>query len=263
MILFAHFRHSNKISLALLAVATSALALGASGCAKLKARDLLNKGVAAYRDGKFDDAVEDFKQSKDLDPTLMNARLYLATAYATEYIPGAPSDENVRVGQQAVTEFQDVLSVDSKNLSALDGIGSILYNMAGTPFDPDKYNESKKYHLKHIELSPSDPEPYYWVGVINWTLAYRGNAEARQAYNLQSPKNQIKEADPLPDKVREQLTQQYGQLVDEGLMMLQKATELRPDYADAVAYQSLLLRQKADMSDNATRASLEKQADDL
>jgi translation initiation factor 2B subunit (eIF-2B alpha/beta/delta family) len=67
----------------------------------------------------------------------------------------------------------------------------------------------------------------------------------------------------LPDKVREQLTQQYGQLVDEGLMMLQKATELRPDYADAVAYQSLLLRQKADMSDNATRASLEKQADDL
>ena len=45
--------------------------------------------------------------------------------------------------------------------------------------------------------------------------------------------------------------------------MLQKATELRPDYADAIAYQSLLLRQKADMSDNAARASLEKQADDL
>jgi len=38
---------------------------------------------------------------------------------------------------------------------------------------------------------------------------------------------------------------------------------LRPDYADAIAYQSLLLRQKADMSDTATRASLEKQADDL
>ena len=43
-------------------------------------------------------SIEDFKQAKELDPTLMNARLYLATAYATEYIPGAPSDENVRVG---------------------------------------------------------------------------------------------------------------------------------------------------------------------
>lgn len=236
---------------------------GVAGCNKLKARDLLNKGVAAFKNGQYDSSIEDFKQAKDLDPTLLNARLYLATAYATEYIPGAPSDENVRVGQQAVSEFQDVLSVDASNLSALDGIGSILYNMAGTPFDPDKYQESKKYHQKHIELKPDDPEPYYWLGVIDWTLAYRGNAEARQAYNLQSPKKQIKEADPLPDKVREQFTQQYGQLVDEGSQMLQKATELRPDYADAIAYQSLLLRQKADMSDSGTRASLEKQADDL
>ena len=244
-------------------VAVVATLFGATGCNKLKARDLLNKGVAAFKNGQYDSSIEDFKQAKDLDPTLLNARLYLATAYATEYIPGAPSDENVRVGQQAVNEFQDVLTVDATNLSALDGIGSILYNMAGTPFDPEKYQESKKYHQKHIELAPNDPEPYYWVGVIDWTLSYRGNAEARQAYNLQNQKKQVKEADALPDKVREQFTQQYGDLVDEGLKMLQKATDLRPDYADAIAYQSLLLRQKADMSDTATRASIEKQADDL
>ena len=52
---FAHFRHSkNKNSVALFAVAMIAVGFGASGCAKLKARDLLNKGVAAYRDGKYD-----------------------------------------------------------------------------------------------------------------------------------------------------------------------------------------------------------------
>ncbi len=244
-------------------VAIVVTVLGAAGCNKLKARDLLNKGVAAFRNGQYDASIEDFKQAKDLDPTLLNARLYLATAYATEYIPGAPSDDNVRVGQQAVSEFQDVLTVDPGNLSALDGIGSILYNMAGTPFDPDKYNQSKQFHLKHIQLKPDDPEPYYWVGVIDWTLAYRGNAEARQAYNIQNQKKQLKEADPLPDKIREQFTQQYGSIVDEGTKMLEKATELRPDYADAMAYQSLLLRQKADMSDSSTRASIEKQADDL
>ncbi len=244
-------------------VAVLATMFGAAGCNKLKARDLLNKGVAAFKNGQYDSSIEDFKQAKDLDPTLLNARLYLATAYATEYIPGAPSDDNVRVGQQAVSEFQDVLTVDSGNLSALDGLGSMLYNMAGTPFDPDKYNQSKQYHQKHIQLKPDDPEPFYWVGVIDWTLAYRGNAEARQAYNIQNQKKQLKESDPLPDKVRDQFTQQYGSLVDEGMNMLQKATELRPDYADAMAYQSLLLRQKADMVDSSTRASLEKQADDL
>jgi len=244
-------------------VVVLATLFGAAGCNKLKARDLLNKGVAAFKNGQYDSSIEDFKQAKDLDPTLLNARLYLATAYATEYIPGAPSDDNVRIGQQAVSEFQDVLTVDSGNLSALDGIGSMLYNMAGTPFDPDKYNQSKQYHQKHIQLKPDDPEPFYWVGVIDWTLAYRGNAEARQAYNIQNQKKQLKESDPLPDKVRDQFTQQYGSLVDEGMNMLQKATELRPDYADAMAYQSLLLRQKADMVDSSTRASLEKQADDL
>jgi len=244
-------------------VAVLATLFGAAGCNKLKARDLLNKGVASFKNGQYDASIEDFKQAKDLDPTLLNARLYLATAYATEYIPGAPSDDNVKVGQQAVSEFQDVLTVDAGNLSALDGIGSMLYNMAGTPFTPEKFEESKKYHLKHIELKPDDPEPYYWVGVIDWTLAYRGNAEARQAYNIQNQKKQVKEADPLPEKIRDDYTKQYSALVDEGLKMLQKATDLRPDYADAMAYQSLLLRQKADMSDSATRASLEKQADDL
>ena len=252
-----------KSSSALAAIAVLAVVFGASGCAKLKARDLLNKGVASFRNGQYDAAIEDFKQAKDLDPSLMNARLYLATAYATEYIPGAPSDENVRVGQQAVAEFQDVLSVDAGNVSAIDGIGSILFQMAGTPFTPDKFEESKKYHMKHISLKPDDPDPYYWVGVVDWTLAYRANAEMRQRYNSENPKKQLKDADPLPEKMRTEFSQQYGSMVDEGLKMLDKAVELRPDYADAMAYQSLLLRQKADESDTATRASIEKQADGL
>jgi len=254
---------SSRGSLALALVAVLAMAFGAAGCAKLKARDLLNKGVASFKDGKYDDSIESFKQAKDLDPTLLNARLYLATAYATEYIPGAPSDDNVRVGQQAISEFQDVLSVDPNNTSAIDGIGSILYNMAGTPFSPEQYGKSKEYHEKHIALKPDDPEPYYWVGVIDWTLAYRGNAELRQAYNLQNPKKQIKEADPLPEKLRDEFSQKYAAPVDEGLKQLQKAIELRSDYADAMAYESLLLRQKADQSDSATRAGLEQQADGL
>jgi tetratricopeptide (TPR) repeat protein len=246
-----------------LALAVVGVAFGATGCAKLKARDLLNKGVASFANGQYDDSIEKFKQAKDLDPTLMNARLYLATAYATEYKPGIPTDDNTRIGQQAVTEFQDVLSVDPGNIAAIDGIGSILFLMAGTPFTPEKFEESKQYHEKHIALKPDDPEPYYWVGMVDWTMAYRANSGMRLAYNQENPRKQITEADPLPDKVRDQYTQQYGVMVDEGLKMIGKAVELRPDYADAMAYQSLLFRQKADQSDGAARAALEKQGDDL
>ena len=244
---------------ALLLVAT-----GLSGCNKLKARDLLNKGVGAFKNGQYDAAIEDFKQARDLDPSLMNARLYLATAYASQYIPGAPSEANTRLGTQAVNEFKDVLSIDPKNLSAVDGVGSIIFQMAGQPYDPKKFEESKTYHQKHIELKPNDPEPYYWVGVIDWTLAFRANNELRADYNKNNIKKQVKDTDPLPTSVRSDYTTKYGTMVDEGITDLQHAIQIRPDYDDAMAYLNLLFRRKADMVDSADeRAKLLEQADGL
>ncbi len=231
----------NRFSIVLIAL----LALGAAGCNKLKARDMLNKGVVSYKGGQFDQSIEFFKQAKDLDPTLLNARLYLATAYMTQYIPGAPSEENVRKGKQAVAEFQEVLQIDPNNLSAIDGIGYMYWQMGGNPFDPKKLEESKQYYLKHIQLKPDDAEPYYWVGVIDWSLAYRANKELRSEYNAKTRK-QIKEEAPLPPPVRAQLVEKYGAVVDDGIRHLQKAIQLRTDYDDAMAYLNLLYRQKAD-----------------
>src|SRR6266849_2028090 len=219
-----------------LSVALLVAVIGAAGCNKLKARDWLNKGVQAYKNGQFDTAIEDFKQAKDLDPGLLNARLYLATAYASQYIPGAPSEENVRKGQQAINEFQEVLGVDPNNISAIDGIGSILYQMAAAPYTPSKFEESKSYHLKHIGLKPEDPEPYYWVGVIDWTLSFRANADIRAVYNRGAPRKQVKDDQPLPPKTREDYAAKYGPMVNEGIDRLKKAIELRPDYDDAMAY---------------------------
>src|SRR5579863_9766340 len=84
------------------AMAQTAKPGNATESAKMKANDELNKGVAAYRDGKYDQAIKFFEDAKEDDPSLTNARLYLATAYATKYIPGAPGDENIRMGEAAV-----------------------------------------------------------------------------------------------------------------------------------------------------------------
>src|SRR5882757_1541240 len=240
------------------------VAAGVSGCSKLKARDLLNKGVAAFKNGQSDAAIEDFKQAKEADPELLNARLYLATAYASLYIPGAPSAENLARGQQAVAEFKEVLDKDPNNLSAIDGIGSILFQMGGQPFDPKKFEESKSYHQRHIQLKPEDPEPYYWIGVIDWTLAFRSNGEMRLAYNKDNIKKQVKDTDPLPAAIRTDYQTKYGPMIEEGITDLQKAITLRPDYDDAMAYLNLLYRRKADMVENKEeREALLKQAEDL
>ena len=246
-----------------LAVVMAAVFAGA-GCDKLRARDKLNKGVQAYKAGQTDLAIEDFKTAKDLDSGLTNARLYLATAYSAQYIPGAPSPENVRNGQQAAQEFQEILQNDPSNLSAIDGLGSTLYNMAGgPPFDPKMMEESKTYHQKHISLKPDDPEPYYWVGVIDWSLAFRGNREMREEYNKTARKS-ISDTDPMPPALATQFQQKYGTVVNEGIASLQKAIQLREDYDDAMAYLNLLYRQKADMETTPAAHDADiKSAEDL
>jgi tetratricopeptide (TPR) repeat protein len=263
----ASMTHASLRKLARQVAAVSALlvvAIAASGCNKLKARDLLNKGVTAFKNGQSDAAIEDFKQAKEADPELLNARLYLATAYASLYIPGAPSQENMARGNQAIAEFKEVLDKDPNNISAIDGIGSILFQMGGQPFDPKKFEESKTYHQKHIQLKPEDPEPYYWIGVIDWTLAFRANGEMRMDYNKNNIKKQVKDTDPLPTAIRSEYASKYGQLIDEGIADLQKAISIKPDYDDAMAYLNLLYRRKADMVESKEeREALLKQADDL
>jgi len=234
-----------------------------NGDPRAEARRFLNEGVEAYRNADFDKAIEDFRKAKELDPLLENARLYLATAYASQYIPGAPSEENRRNGERAIQEFKEILEKNQNDLSAIDGIGSVLYNMAGTPFDAEKMQESKSYQQKHTQLRPDDPEPYYWIGVIDWSICYHANKGMREDYNRR-PGNPVKESDAMPPSLTKEFASAYGATADDGIASLQRAIELRSDYDDAMAYLNLLYRQKADMESTvAAREADLRAADEL
>ena len=226
----------------------AALAFAAAGCNKLKARDHLNKGVQAYKVAQFNTAIDHFRQAIELDPSLINARLYLATAYANQYIPGAPSPENAKVGEEAIAEFKRVLEMDPNNIGSIKGIGGLYFQMS-------KMEEAKEWERKLIELQPNDPEPYYYIGVIDWTLAFKPRNELRKKLNLSRPE------DPIPVKPRQELAKMNGAVVEEGIEALKKALEIKPDYTDAMAYLNLLYREKADLVEGAERAGLTSQAD--
>jgi tetratricopeptide (TPR) repeat protein len=248
---------------AILSAAALLLAFSATGCAKLKARDDLNKGVQAYNNAQFEQAIEYFKDATENDPKLTNAQLFLAQAYAQQYIPGAPSEENKRNGEQAIAVWKRVLDSNPNNTTALAGIGSMLYNMGGSPFNRDLMEQAKGYQQKALSLNPNDATAYYWIGVIDYWIAFRTNAQLRADYN-QKAKKPLRPLDPLPAKVRDDFVQKEGDTVKEGLDNLQHAIQIKPDYANAMAYLNLLLREKADMeSDPAARDADEKQADQL
>ncbi len=233
------------------------LAVVAGSCGtfrKLKARDQLNKGVQAYRNAAFQIAIEHFKDAVQLDPSLINARLYLATAYAQQYAPGGESPENIKIGQQAIDAFEDVLKLDPKNTTALASIGQIYYNMKD-------FNKAKDFQRQRIQIEPNNPEPYYWIGVIDWAEAFQADGKIRKDLNLMMP-DKNGNLKPLPEKDRAQLETQNSQLVSDGIDALNKALELRPNDSNSMAYLNLLYRQKADIEKSpAARAADLKTAD--
>ncbi len=136
---------SNRFVVTAAALAVLALGGSLAGCKKLEARDNLNKGVAAFKNAKYSDAVEFFTKAVDLDPTFATARLYLATAYMNQYIPGADSPENVNMAKHALDNFEKVLEADPKNATAVESIAS-LYSLEaqGTTKLEDKLDRLEK-----------------------------------------------------------------------------------------------------------------------
>jgi tetratricopeptide (TPR) repeat protein len=45
-----------------------------------EAQNVLDEGVQAFKNGRYDEATLDFQRAKQLDPKLLNASLYLATS---------------------------------------------------------------------------------------------------------------------------------------------------------------------------------------
>jgi tetratricopeptide (TPR) repeat protein len=236
-------------------IAVAAALLSTAGCNKLRARDQLNKGVQAYRNANYEAAIEHFKNAVDYDDDLQVAKLYLATAYAQQYVPGEPSPDNIRNAQLAIDEYQRVLEKDPKSVNSLKGIAYLYMNMKN-------FDKAREYYGKASDVDPNDPELYYSLGVIAWTQAYKDAAEAKAAANLRVDDVLKSKQD---QKLCEQLRAKDGTVVDEGMKNLEMAIEKRKDYDDAMAYLNLLYRRKAnDMScdDPAAIANYVKIAND-
>jgi tetratricopeptide (TPR) repeat protein len=243
-----------KTKIKFILVFTAAWVIFAStGCDKLKARDQLNKGVQAYKNQKFEQAVDHFQQAVTLDPSLVNAKLYLATAYANQYIPGADTPDNNKFAEQAIDSYKQVLQVDSRNINSVKGIAYLYLQMK-------KFDLAKEFYKRASEDDPNDPEPYYSVAVIDWTQTYVPRQEARAKLGM-------KPDDSLPGKDKKvcaEMKEKNSADVQEGIDNLNKALQLRPDYDDAMAYMNLMYREKADIEcdDPSARAADLKTADE-
>jgi tetratricopeptide (TPR) repeat protein len=239
----------RKVSSVSAGILTGILILGATGCDKLKSRDDINHGIAAFKNAKYGDAVELFKQAAALDPENINARLYLATSYMSQWIPGAGSPENEGYARMATEEFMKVLEKKPDETTALASLASIAYNQAA-PLPPDKksekLDEAAGWYKKLIAADPKNKEAYYSLGVIAWAKWYPAVMGARAGLRMKP-----EDPGPIKDKkVKDELKEKYSAMIEDGLANLQKALDIDKEYDDAMAYMNLLVRERADLMDN-------------
>ena len=211
--------------------------------------------MQAYRGANYEQAIEHFKNAVSLDGDLKVAKMYLATAYAQQYVPGVETPENLRNAQQAIEEYKNVLQGDPQNVTSLKGI-AFLY------MQQKKFDEARDYYKKAIDADPNDPETYYSVGVIDWSQTFKdaGDVKSKEGLHVE---DELK--GKSSQKICDQLKEKDAQNVDEGMKMLQTAIDKRQDYDDAMAYMNLLYRRKAnDMTcdDAEARANYIKTAND-
>ena len=243
----------NYASLFAIAGLGASVLLG-SGCNKLKARDHLNQGVNAFKSGNYSEASDHFKTAISLDPSFDTARLYLATSYVQQYIPGTETPENKKFATAAMSEFQTVLGANpdpSAKLLATESMASLYYNMKD-------FTKAEEWNKKVVELDPKNKEAYYTLGVIPWTQFIGPDREARLNEKM-TPEAPA----PLKDeKERAALKDKYWASLTQGIEYEKKALAVDPEYENAMAYMNLLIRYRADLQDSKEQAAADvKEAD--
>lgn len=211
----------------------------------------LNKGVQAFKNARYQEAVAAFRQAVDLNPQAVTPRLYLATSWMQQYIPGADSPENLECARNAELEFQRVLQLDPNHVVALSSLASLQFYQAGGSRNPEeksrRFEEAAWWYRKVTAANPNNKEAHYTIGVIDWSKCYPILAAAREKLGLR-----VEDPGPLPPgPVRQQFRDQCSSTIEDGISELQRAIELDPEYDDAMAYMNLLLRERADMRETA------------
>jgi len=221
--------------------AALAAAFTAVGCSKLKARDNLNQGVIAFKAGNYSQAADHFKLAIDQDPSLPASRVYLATAYVQQYVPGTDTPDNKKFADAAMKEFGTVLSSnpdEQYKLLATQSIANLYYQQKD-------FSNAAVWEKKVIQLDPKNKEAYYTLGVIAWTDFILPDREARSKMGMKP-----EDPGPLKDpKAREELKAKYWQPLTDGIEYEKKALQVDPEYENAMSYMNLLVRYRADLQD--------------
>jgi hypothetical protein len=235
----------------------AALVFSSGGCAlinRVRAKNALNEGARAYRDGRFKDAEDKFREAFSLDETQKNAPLFIARAVQQQYKPGVGTPENIAVGERAVQAYQDILSRDPGNEDAYKAI-VFLY---GQMKRDDKVNELLQTRAEKGSTPNARAEALVILASKKWQCSY-DITERKENQTKEEKDGKIiihykKPADQAEfDKAR--------QCTDEGSKLAEQAVSLNANSASAWSYKANLLRERAKLAEMSGDANAKSDFD--
>jgi hypothetical protein len=248
----------SRTSIAALLVLLVAASGGCTLVNRVRAKNALNEGARAYKDGRFPDAEEKFRNAFELDPTQKNAPVFIARAVQQQYKPGVQTPENLAIGERAIAAYQDILNRDQSNDDAYKAIVFLYTQMKRD----EKVNEMLAERAKNGPTPKAKAEALTILASKQWQCSYDITEQKEN-----------KTTENKPDKIlihyRKPANQadfdKAQQCTTEGLKLAEEAASLDPNNPNAWSYKANLLREKsklAEMSGDATaKADLDKQYD--
>jgi tetratricopeptide (TPR) repeat protein len=258
---------------ALLIVALVAIG---TGCSELKARHHARTGNGHYLDGDYAGAVREYELAEQAYPAGLHVvELNKGLACRQLMSPGGKSPEQERAVNCALGSFTKM-----KELRPEDPRGEQLYvqtlfdadrfdtliamyqgELAKDPNDmaainslinvhsrADHWSEALKWSMKRADLSPTDAEAQYTVGVMMFNRLFQKGGADKANYDPRpdpnaNPKDPPKV--PPPFTIGDLMGSERVRIADLAIQYMTKALEIRPNYREAMGFMSLLYRQKA------------------
>jgi hypothetical protein len=244
----------SRTSIAALLFALVAVSGGCTLVNRVRAKNALNEGARAYRDGRFPDAEQKFRESFQLDPSQKNAPLFIARAVQQQFKPGVQTPENLAVGERAVAAYQDILSRDPGNQDAYKAI-VFLY---GQMKNEEKVNQLLTERAKSGPSGPAKSEALTILASKQWNCSYEITEQKENKTTENKPDKILihyKKPANQADFDRAQ------QCTTEGLRLAEEATSLDPSNPNAWSYKANLLREKSKMAEMTGDAKAKEEFD--
>jgi tetratricopeptide (TPR) repeat protein len=236
-----------RLSRTSIAALLFALVAATGGCTlvnRVRAKNALNEGARAYRDGRFADAEEKFRTAYDLDPAQKNAPLFIARAVQQQYKPGVQTPENIALGERAVAAYQEILRNNPGNEDAYKAIVFLYGQM----------KQDEKVNQMLMERAGSGPNPKAKAEA----LTILASKQWQCSYDVTEQKEN-KTTENKPDKIlihyKKPANQadydKAQQCTTEGLRLAEQATSVDPENPNAWSYKANILREKAKLAEMA------------